>query len=115
MKKTKRTTAKKAKRVGRTRTTDVGVQITVCCHASFLKRIDDWQARKAPELSRPQAINELAEIGLRQEEKMETNQQVLDERLKVAEEEIARIVEDARRKEDIVDEERLGKTRERDA
>jgi hypothetical protein len=55
------------KRVGRPRTTGTGTQINVRCHNEFLKRVDKWQASKAPELSRPQAIRQLAEIGLKYE------------------------------------------------
>jgi hypothetical protein len=38
--------------------------VGIRCHTEFLTRVDEWQARKAPELSRPQAIRQLAEIGL---------------------------------------------------
>jgi hypothetical protein len=62
---------KKARRkkrgVGRPRTTGPGTLVGIRCHKEFLKRVDDWQARKAPVLSRPQAIMQLAEIGLDKE------------------------------------------------
>jgi hypothetical protein len=54
----------KRRRVGPPRTTGSGVQVQLRCHKDFLSRVDDWQSRKAPKLSRPQAIKLLAEIGL---------------------------------------------------
>jgi hypothetical protein len=66
MKQTKR---KKRRRVGRPYTTGIGTLIGIRCHKEFLSRVDDWRDRKAPELSRPQAIKQLAEIGLDHEEK----------------------------------------------
>jgi hypothetical protein len=56
---------KKRGRRGAPRTTGPGEQINVRCHTDFLARVDEW--RKAPELSRPQAIRQLAEIGLKHE------------------------------------------------
>ncbi len=56
----------KKRKVGRPRT-GIGMQINVRCHSEFLTRVDKWQASKAPELSRPQAIRQLAEIGLKYE------------------------------------------------
>ena len=46
------------------------------CHNEFLNRVDDWRERNAPELSRPQAIRQLAEIGLDHEEKRPRSQLV---------------------------------------
>jgi hypothetical protein len=43
--------------------------VGIRCHAGFLKRVDNWQASKALEASRPQAIRQLAEIGLDHEER----------------------------------------------
>jgi hypothetical protein len=57
----------KKRPVGRPRTTGIGTQIGIRCHADFLARVDGWQAKNAPDLSRPQAIRQLAEIGLDRE------------------------------------------------
>jgi hypothetical protein len=65
MKKTKRPNKHKRK-VGRPRTTGIGTLIGVRCHKDFLERVDKWQGTKAPDLSRPQAIRQLAERGLDQ-------------------------------------------------
>jgi hypothetical protein len=59
---------RKAKSVGRPRTTGTGTQINIRCHAGFLERVDKWQNDNAPELTRPQAIKQLAEIGLKSSE-----------------------------------------------
>lgn len=65
MAKQKGTAGRKTKRsVGRPRTTGPGVQINVRWHADFLIRLDAWRAHR----KRPQAIKELAEIGLDHEE-----------------------------------------------
>jgi hypothetical protein len=45
-----------------------GMLVGIRCHADFLARVDEWQADNAPDLSRPQAIRQLAEIGLVHEE-----------------------------------------------
>lgn len=60
--------SRKQKRRGPPRTTGPGTLVGIRCHDDFLKRVDDWQASKAPEASRPQAIRQLAEIGLDHEE-----------------------------------------------
>jgi hypothetical protein len=67
MKKAKRSNKQK-RRVGRPHTTGPGVLVGIRCHTEFLTRVDEWQASKAPELSRPQAIRQLAEIGLNSEQ-----------------------------------------------
>lgn len=71
MKKAKRP-SKQKRGVGRPRTTGTGTSINVRCQPEFLKRVGEWQADKAPELSRQkkprsfraEAIRRLAEIGL---------------------------------------------------
>lgn len=68
MKKAKRSNKQK-RRVGRPHTTGPGTLVGIRCHTEFLARVDEWQARKAPELSRPQAIRQLAEIGLDHDER----------------------------------------------
>src|SRR5580700_9922818 len=54
----------KRKRRGPARTTGPGTLVGLRCHADFLVRVDEWQTTEAPGLSRPQAIRELAAIGL---------------------------------------------------
>jgi hypothetical protein len=60
---------RKPKRRGPPRTTGPGTLVGIRCHTEFLTRVDEWQSRKAPELSRPQAIRQLAEIGLDHDER----------------------------------------------
>jgi hypothetical protein len=55
--------SRKSKR-GRPRTTGPGSQIQVRCHSQFLSRVDAWRAKQEGDVSRPDAIRRLAEIGL---------------------------------------------------
>ena len=63
-----RVSTKGRKRPGPPRTTGPGELVGIRCHKDFLSRVDEWQAEKAPTLSRPQAIRQLAEIGLDHED-----------------------------------------------
>jgi hypothetical protein len=58
-------TRQKAKRKhGQARTSRVGTLVGIRCHNEFLRRIDEWRAWQDGELSRPAAIQRLAELGL---------------------------------------------------
>jgi hypothetical protein len=56
--------AKTKRGPGRPPTTGTGRQIQVRCHTDFLKHVDAWRAKQEGEISRPDAIRRLAEIGL---------------------------------------------------
>jgi hypothetical protein len=58
-----RSSAKKPKR-GRPVTTGMGTLIGIRCHKDFLSRVDGWRAKQEGDVSRPDAIRKLAEIGL---------------------------------------------------
>jgi hypothetical protein len=65
MAKTLRTPRSETKRGrGRPRTTGTGRQVQLRCHADFLKRVDAWRAKQEGDVSRPDAIRRLAELGL---------------------------------------------------
>jgi hypothetical protein len=53
----------KAKRRGRPVTTGRGALVGIRCHKAFLDRVDKWRAAQGG-LSRPAAIQQLAELGL---------------------------------------------------
>jgi hypothetical protein len=56
--------AKNKRGPGRPPTTGTGTQIQVRCHAEFLKHVDAWRAKQEGDISRPDAIRRLAELGL---------------------------------------------------
>jgi hypothetical protein len=61
-------TAPKEKSQGKRRgpaPTGQGTPIQVRVHEQFLKALDDWRSVQRPIPSRPEAIRQLAEIGLR--------------------------------------------------
>lgn len=64
-------TAKSQRRPGRPKTTGTGELIGVRCQADFLAKVDEWRIKQPPqpgrpgELTRPQAIRWLAEVGLK--------------------------------------------------
>ena len=62
-KQVRRSAPKKAKR-GRPVTTGKGILIGVRCHQEFLSGVDGWRAKQESDVSRPDAIRRLAEIGL---------------------------------------------------
>lgn len=45
--------------------TGLGTPVQVRCQDELLKAIDDWRADQRPIPSRPEAIRQLAEIGLK--------------------------------------------------
>jgi hypothetical protein len=49
---------------GRPPTTGIGVAVLLRCHEHFLTAVDRWRAKQEGEVSRPDAIRRLAEIGL---------------------------------------------------
>jgi hypothetical protein len=49
---------------GRPVTTGTGILIGVRCLDDFLRRIDAWRAKQDGDVSRPDAIRSLAELGL---------------------------------------------------
>jgi hypothetical protein len=57
-------------RRGRPRTTGPGSQIQVRCHEEFLTAVDKWCAKQEGEISRPDAIRRLAELGLAETQPM---------------------------------------------
>ena len=59
----KKRKAEKKRRRGRPPTTGIGMLVGVRCHDEFLGRVDMWRESQG-ELSRPDAIRRLAEIGL---------------------------------------------------
>ena len=62
MKKSIRVTKKSR---GRPKTTGTGVQIGMRWQSPELTLIDGWIERHAPDLSRPEAIRRLVELGLK--------------------------------------------------
>jgi hypothetical protein len=50
---------------GRPKTTGTGVQIGMRWQTPELTLIDDWIGKHAPDLSRPEAIRRLVDLGLR--------------------------------------------------
>jgi hypothetical protein len=42
----------------------MGTLIGIRCHKDFLSRVDGWRAKQEGDVSRPDAIRKLAEIGL---------------------------------------------------
>ena len=50
---------------GRPKTTGTGVQIAMRWQSLELTLIDSWIEKHAPDLSRPEAIRRLVEIGLK--------------------------------------------------
>jgi hypothetical protein len=58
-----RSAPKKSKR-GRPVTTGKGILIVVRFHQEFLSGVDSWRAKQESDVSRPDAIRRLAEIGL---------------------------------------------------
>jgi hypothetical protein len=54
------------KKVGRPKTTGKGLGVMVRGHADFYGPLDAWIAKqKEPDLSRPEAIRRLVELGLK--------------------------------------------------
>ena len=49
---------------GRPKTTGIGTLIGVRCHKELLARIDSWRASQG-DMSRPDALRQLAEFGLK--------------------------------------------------
>ena len=56
--------AARKRRTGRPVTVAIGEQVKLRCQADFLNAVDAWRAKQAGVLSRPAAIQRLAEIGL---------------------------------------------------
>ena len=58
----------KKKRAGRPKSPEgPGMQVGLRVHSDFLAKVDEWRAKQAAPLSRPQAINWLAGLGLKRE------------------------------------------------
>lgn len=45
--------------------TGLGTPVQVRCQDDLLKSVDDWRAHQRPIPSRPEAIRQLAELGLK--------------------------------------------------